>query len=91
VIQNGNAPTLCPRCVHFTKGIEVGCRIGNWGIEGAVASGIQRWLKSLDYESSWTYQGACPSFKSNGSDTHLMSAIDQVALRKLLARLGADR
>jgi hypothetical protein len=89
MIQNGNAPTLCPRCVNFTKGIDVGCRIGSRGVEGAVANGIQRWLKSLDHESSWTYQGACPGFESNGSDPHLMPSDDQAALRKLLARLGS--
>lgn len=84
MIQSENAPTLCPRCVHFTKGIDVGCRIGNYGIEGQVAENIQRWKRFQTEESSWTYLGACPSFESNGSSPHLMSPGDRKALRRLL-------
>lgn len=84
MIRSENAPTLCPRCVHFTKGIDVGCRIGNYGIEGPVAESIQRWRKSQDDESSWTYLGGCPGFEHNGSDPQFMSQDDQRALRKLL-------
>lgn len=84
MIRSENAPTLCPRCVHFTKGIDVGCKIGNYGIEGYVAENIQRWRKSQSDESSWTYLGACPGFESNGSSPHLMSREDQRALRKIV-------
>jgi hypothetical protein len=84
MIQSENAPTLCPRCVHFTKGIDVGCRIGSYGVEGPVAEAIQRWRRDLTDESSWTYMGACPGFRYNGSDPLHMTASDRRALRRLL-------
>ena len=84
MIQRENAPTLCPRCVNFVKVINVGCRIGNYGIETDVAKSIQGWLSRQTDESSWTYMGACPSFQNNGSSPHLMSSGDQAALRRLL-------
>ena len=86
MIRSENAPTLCPRCIHFTKGIDVGCKIGNYGIEGWVAEGIRDWLKSQDDVSSWTYIGACPSFQYNGSSPQFMDQYDQRALRKLLSK-----
>jgi len=86
MIQSENAPTLCPRCVHFTKGTDVGCRIGNYGADNP-DRGVQEWLRGQSDESSWTYQGACPRFQHNGSTPHLMSPSDQSAFRKLL-RIG---
>ena len=84
MIQSENAPTLCPGCVHFTKSISVGCKIGDYGIQGPVAEGIRCWLKAQEYESSWTYIGPCPAFQYNGSSLHLMCPSDQLALRRLL-------
>ena len=84
MIQSENAPTLCPRCVHFTKGLSVGCKIGDYGIQGPVAEGIRRWLKDQMDVSSWAYTGPCPSFQYNGSSSHLMGPSDQRALRRLL-------
>lgn len=84
MIRSENAPTLCPRCVHFTKGIDVGCRIGNLGIEGYVAEAIQSWHKNQTDESSWTYLGPCPSFTYDGTDSKFMSVSDRRALRKIL-------
>jgi|HubBroStandDraft_1064217.scaffolds.fasta_scaffold511470_2 hypothetical protein len=86
MIQSENAPTLCPRCVHFTKGTWAGCRIGNYGIVGAIAERIQAWLREQSDESSWTYQGACPSFQSNGSSPHLLTPGDRRALVLLLTK-----
>lgn len=86
MIRSENAPTLCPRCIHFTKGIDVGCKIGNYGIEGHIAERIQNWLKNQDDESSWTYCGPCPSFCNNGSSPQFMSPYDQRAFRKLLSK-----
>jgi len=85
VIQSENAPTLCPRCIHFTKGIDVGCRIGNYGVPvSSTSNGIQRWLREQTEESSWTYMGACPEFRNNGSSPHLMCHGDRRALRRIL-------
>jgi hypothetical protein len=84
MIQNENAPTLCPRCIHFTKGADVGCKIGNWGISGIEAEDIRAWIRRQTDESSWAYMGACPSFSSNGSSDHLMTPYDRRALRRLL-------
>lgn len=84
MIRSENAPTLCPRCIHFTKGIDVGCKIGNYGIEGPVAEQIQHWHRQQNDESSWTYMGACPGFVNNGSSPQFMSPYDQRAFRKLL-------
>lgn len=83
MIQSENAPTLCPRCIHFRKGADVGCSIGNYDIKGPVAESIQKWRQKLGDESSWTYLGLCPSFESNGSSPHLMSPYDQRSLRQL--------
>lgn len=84
MIENENAPTLCPRCVHFTKGVDVGCKIGNYGVQGGIAEEIQHWRRRQTNESSWAYMGACPGFQSNGSSPHLMSPGDRRALRRLL-------
>lgn len=83
MIQSENAPTLCPRCIHFRKGVDVGCSIGNYGIAGVVAAEIQHWHRTQSDESSWTYLGLCPGFENNGSSPHLMSPYDQRSLRKL--------
>lgn len=87
MIRSENAPTLCPRCVHFTKGVDVGCKIGNYGIQGAVAESIQRWKQMLSDESSWTYQGACPQFQYNGSSPELMKPYDRRELAQLLRKM----
>jgi len=84
MIRSENAPTLCPRCIYFTKGIDVGCKIGNFGIDGWAVEGIRDWIKKQNDESSWTYMGPCPSFCNNGSSPQFMSPSDQRALRKLL-------
>lgn len=84
MIQSENSPTLCPRCVNFTKSVDVGCRIGDFRIKNSIAKPIQEWLKRQTDESSWSYMGACPSFQSNGSSPHLMSPDDRRALRRLL-------
>jgi hypothetical protein len=86
MIQSENAPTLCPRCVHFTKGAQVGCRIANYDLDNP-ALDVQRWLREQIDESSWTGQGACPRFLHNGSTPHLMSPSDQGAFQKL-SRVG---
>ncbi len=84
MIRSENAPTLCPRCVHFKKGVSVGCKIGNYGLEGEVAESIQRWKRQQNDESSWTYMGACPQFTYNGTSEQFMTKDDQRALKLLL-------
>ena len=86
MIRSSNAPTLCPRCLHFTKEVAVGCRIGDYGLDNPDL-GVQKWLREQSDESSWAYQGACPRFQHNESTPHLMSPSDQSAFRKLL-RVG---
>lgn len=86
MIQSENAPSLCPRCVHFTKGIDVGCRIGNFGIEGPIAESIQEWQTRQTDESSWTHMGPCPQFEDNGTSDQFMSGSDRHALLQIRVR-----
>lgn len=88
MIRSENAPTLCPRCIHFKKGIDTGCKIGNYGTEGAVAESIQRWKRQQNSESSWTYMGACPQFMYNDTGIEFMSKDDQRAFKLLILDKG---
>jgi hypothetical protein len=83
VIHSENAPTLCPMCSHFTKGADVGCRIGNHGVTGVEAEHVRRWLKSQHDETSWTYTGPCPGFDYSGSSPAFMGPSERIALRLL--------
>lgn len=83
MIKSENATTLCPRCVHFTKGIDAGCRIGNWGIEGPIAESIREWQTRQTDESSWTDTGPCPQFEDNGSSAQFMGEADRQALHQI--------
>lgn len=78
MIQSEKAPTLCPRCEHFTK------KHGIPGCAVVADARVLRWLHAQTDESSWTCIGGCPRFENNGSSPHLMSLEDQRALHKLL-------
>lgn len=88
MIKSENAPTLCPRCIHFTKGIDVGCRVGNYGLGETADRNVQAWLRSQDSESSWTYLGACPRFEDNGSEPRFMPDSDRRVFVKLFRQRG---
>jgi len=84
MIQSENAPSLCPRCTHFTKHWDVGCKIGNYDVTGWMAETIQEWRRNQTDETSWTYMGACPGFVYNGSSDKFMGSYERRALRKIL-------
>ena len=83
MIKSENAPSLCPRCINFTKGIDVGCRIGSYGLAKPDLD-VQKWLREQSEESSWTYLGACPGFINNGSDPKYMPPYERRKFLKLL-------
>lgn len=80
MIRSENAPTLCPRCCHFTKGIDVGCRVTK-GI-GPTTDAVREWLQKQTHESSWAWgrPWVCPGFLDNESSPDLMSPEDRRAL-----------